>query len=86
MILALKIYILQGEIIQLHSSQGIIVMELSALCTCAFLLRGHLVYILSFRQSSIKYTMHTQAKKDFCNVTKKENDWGEKVLQTVAVF
>lgn len=37
-----------------------------------------LVYILSFRHSSIKYTMHTQAKKDFCNVTKKENDWGGK--------
>lgn len=74
MILALKIYILQGEIIQLHFSQGIIVMELSALCTCAFLLRGHLVYILSFRQSSIKYTMHTQAKKDFLQCHK-ERKW-----------
>lgn len=55
MILALKIYILQvGEIIQLHSSEGITAMELSVLCTCAVLLRGHLVYILSCRESAIK--------------------------------
>lgn len=72
MTLALKKYILQEEIIQFPSNEGITDMELSVLCTWAFPLRGHLVYILSFRESTIKYTMNIWAKKVFCNVKKKE--------------
>lgn len=79
MTLALKKYILQGEIIQFSSNEGITDMELSALCTWAFLLRGHLVYVHSFRESSIKYTMNIQAKRYFAMSRKK-------VLQTVAMF
>lgn len=87
MTLALKIYILQGEIIQFPSNEGISDMELSVLCTWAFPLRGHLVHILSFRDSSIKYTMNIQAKKVFCNAKRKKKWWEEKkVLQTVAVL
>lgn len=74
MTLALKKYILQGEIIQFPPNEGISDMELSVLCTWAFPLRGHLVHILSFRDSSIKYTMNIQAKKVFCNAKRKKND------------
>lgn len=84
MTLALKKYILQGEIIQFPSNEGITDMELSVLCTWAFPPRGHLVYILSFRERSIKYTMNIQEKKGTSRKKRKREK--KKVLQTVAMF
>lgn len=78
MTLALKKYILQGEIIQFSSNEGITDIELSVLCTWAFPLRGHLECILSFRESSIKYTMNIQAKRYFAMTRKKETMAGKK--------
>lgn len=63
-------------------------MELSVLCTWAFPLRGHLVvYTLSFRDSSIKFTMNIQAKGILqCQEKKKKKKMTaqKNVLQTVA--
>ncbi len=71
MTLALKIYILQVEIIQFPSNEGITDMKLSVQCTWAFPLRGHLVYILSFKERAFKYNMNIQHKRYFSMSRKK---------------
>lgn len=72
MTLALKKYILQGEIIQFPSNEGITDMKLSVLCT------WERSFIHSLLGRALLNTPWISKQKIFCNVKKKGNDGQKK--------